>query len=303
LSDKALIRLEAGSKIPVSTVNIQWKLIEPFVEEKDDIARYGFSLGHQNASQDFYVKNKEELDLWLEKLSYVGILTDLEDDYELEMVLGRGAYSKVFLAKYRKDCKKYAIKSIDKREIKGNQENYEALIKEIKIMRKLNHPNIIKLHKIYEDEDNVHLVLDYAKGEDLYTRVLMKDNFTEKDVAKMSQKLLCVLDYLNSQNIVHRDIKLENILMDSYENDYDFKLADFGLATEATGDLKLRCGTPGYIAPEILRRQPYGTKSDLFSVGIIMYILLSGKMPFYSESVKDILVKNTECIINFNDHA
>ncbi|CAG9329412.1 unnamed protein product [Blepharisma stoltei] len=175
----------------------------------------------------------------------------------------------------------------------------ENLVNEIKVIRKLSHPNIIKIHDVYECPNHICLILDYVEHDNLFARISPKKRFDEKTVTRLARELLSVLDYLSSLNIIHRDIKLENILMTSEDNDYDFKLADFGVAAELNENSLIRCGSPGYIAPEILRKLPYDFKADIFSSGVIFYILLSGKMPFSGRNTVEILRKNREGVISF----
>mmetsp|Transcript_27483 Transcript_27483/g.27137 ORF Transcript_27483/g.27137 Transcript_27483/m.27137 type:complete len:120 (+) Transcript_27483:468-827(+) len=119
-------------------------------------------------------------------------------------------------------------------------------------MRKLDHPNILKLFRVYEDCDKVYLVLEYAEGGDLRKRLSECKKYPEEAAIKFIQKLLRVVDYMKSLNIVHKDIKLENILLTSPSDNSNFKLADFGLASECEGYLEGKCGSLGYVAPEIL---------------------------------------------------
>ncbi|CAG9335837.1 unnamed protein product [Blepharisma stoltei] len=298
LSAKFLIRLNKLSKTPEVMSNVEWKLIEPFIEENELSTRYGFTLGHKEKSKDFYVNSENELQIWLESLSSVGIMTGIKDSFTFGKIIGNGAFSNVYAATCIKTGKEYAIKVIPKQKI---TKSLDSLVREIRIMRKIKHPNIVNLYKVYESFSNVYLVLDYVKGGDLFNRIIAKKALPEKTVKKFSKKMLGVLDYLKSKEILHRDIKLENILLKSHDNDYDFKLADFGLGAEFSEKSTMRCGSPGYIAPEVLRKQPYGIEIDTFSVGIIIYILLSGKMPFHGSTPQKVLEKNRSCNICFHD--
>ncbi|CAG9323736.1 unnamed protein product [Blepharisma stoltei] len=300
---KSLVRW-TSSKQKAKMAKLEWKPLNPFIDENQDEKLYGFSLGHKNSSKDFYVKSSSELDKWVDCLSSICIMSDIEDDYQISQQIGSGNSSVVHLGVRIQDSKKFAIKKVSKKKIQKSKINLENLINEIKIMRKLNHPNIIKLHRVYESPHNIYLVLDYVKGGDLYSRILEKGSLPESTVIKFSKKLLKVLSYTQSCGVVHRDIKPENILMISKNNDYNFKLADFGLAAEVTNEnLTLRCGSPGYIAPEILRKCSYGVEADVFSAGIILYVLLSGHMPFFSKSAEGVLLRNRDCLISYRDEV
>ena len=128
---------------------------------------------------------------------------------------------------------------------------------------------------MYESDKYIHLVFEYLEGGELFERIKSKGSYQEKDAMNVMKNLLLALDYLHNQGIIHRDLKPENLILASKENDYALKIADFGLASEIkTGEnLFLRCGSPGYVAPELLEDQGYNTKADIFSAGIILYVM------------------------------
>lgn len=227
-------------------------------------------------------------------------MNGIENDFKFLKKIGKGSFADVYLASDLGTQELVAVKAINKSHYLRNPGGTIALINEISIMKKLDHPNIIKIHRIYESDTHVSLVLDYLEGGELFQRILQKGRYDEKDASKLTEKLLRVLDYMSSLNIVHRDIKLENIILVSKESDVEIKLIDFGLACEITQDVTLRCGSPGYISPEILKKQPYNTKVDVFSVGIILYIMLSGRSPFHGRSNDEILIRNRDCRLSFD---
>jgi len=143
-------------------------------------------------------------------------------------------------------------------------------------MRKLNHENIIKLHEVYESENHIYLVLELLSGGELFERIIQKGQYTEKDSCILMKNLLSALAYMHSKGIMHRDIKPENLILKESDNDWNVKIADFGLATHVNPShdyLFKRCGTPGYVAPEVLADAKYDQKVDVFSAGVILYIL------------------------------
>ena len=176
------------------------------------------------------------------------------------------------------------------------------MINEINIMRRLDQENIITLHEVHENESYIHLIVEVLKGGELFDRVAENGAFTEKDTCLLMIKLLNALKYLHSKGIMHRDLKLENLILRDNDNNYDVKLADFGLAAfvSQSDQLFKRCGTPGYVAPEILNDQKYDQKVDIFSAGIIFYIILTGTSPFPGRSYNEILMKNKNCQVNFD---
>ena len=289
------------SKKPKKMAVIIWKKLEPFTEESEQEERFGFRLIQAGIYQDFYTKTPDQLEEWLDKLSRVVILNDIEDDYIMIREIGSGNYAKVHLAQDIQEHKEFAVKSIDKEAILTSTRSVSALISEIGVMRKLNHPNLITLYRVYENQKSVHLILDYVPGGDLFHRIIERNKFTEETAAKFMKNLMEVLTYMHSMNIVHRDLKPENILMTNLDNDWEFKIADFGLACESKDEQVLRCGSPGYVAPEILKKKTYGKKVDIFSAGIILYVLLSSRAPFYGKTANEILLRNKECKIYFQD--
>jgi len=227
-------------------------------------------------------------------------MTDIKHDYNLKTAIGSGSFSNVYLAEDYEDSKKYAIKSIPKK-LLLSKTNLQALCNEIEILRLIDHPGIVKLHKVYEGKSHIYLVLDYVSGGNMLQRLLKNGPLTEVKAVKFAVKLLGILDYLKIMNIVHRDLKLENILLNSESSETDFKLTDFGLACFVDKELTQNCGSPGYVAPEILRKMPYGTKVDIFSAGVILYMVLSGRAPFAGKTPRETLLKNREAMVQFQE--
>lgn len=169
------------------------------------------------------------------------------------------------------------------------------IFNEITTMRRIEHPNIMKLERVYDEETQVCLVMEYIEGGDLFARMIDCDRISERYAAIVARKLLTALAYMHEKNIIHRDLKLENIMLTSIEEESDIKLADFGFAAETTPEnMSLYCGSPGYSAPEILLKQTYNSKVDIFSLGVVIHILLSGKAPFFGRTVEETLMKNRE---------
>lgn len=270
---KYKLNKESITKSPKSCSNLTWKRVEPYSEESTRAHRYGFRLCRGLTFYDLYTEDTSDLENWLSALSSVAIMTELEDDFVLIRELGKGSYATVYLARSRDEDKEYAIKSISKEVILKSTRNTDGIVNEVAILRKLKHPRLVSLHKIYESPTHIHLILDYVSGGELFTRILKRGSYSEERAAKFIKNMLETLEYLHGLNIVHRDLKPENILMTTKDDDTEFKIADFGFASEGCGNMSLRCGSPGYVAPEILLKKGYGTKVDIFSVGIILYVM------------------------------
>ncbi|CAG9322511.1 unnamed protein product [Blepharisma stoltei] len=278
---------------------LSWKIIDPFIEEGLHGVKYGFQIRKGEQKFDFFTDSSEDLDNWLLHLSKVVIMVEIADNYEIKGKLGNGRFGSVYLATDLDDQTFFAVKSISKSVVLKKNLVHE-LINEIEIMRMLDHPKIVKLHKVYESETHIHLVIDYMPGGNLLSRLDSLYKFSEKEASALIKDLLGVLNYLSQNGILHRDIKLENILLASESSNTDFKLADFGFACKISEGITQLCGSPGYMAPEMLKKQAYGGKVDIFSTGVLLFILLTGKAPFLCKSLRHTLAKNRECIFHFS---
>lgn len=282
---------------PKKYSEVSFKLAEPFIEVKENHERFGFRLYGKGIHQDFYTKNAVVLDEWIEALAKVCILQDIENDYEFQKQIGCGYTSTVYLAKSFYDSSSVAIKAFSKHNTLQKLKKVKLLSQEILTLRQLNHSRIVKLHRVYENKEFVYLVTEFISSEDCFSRI-QKAPFTEPQAACFIKSFLSTLSWLHSKGIIHRDIKPENIMMKP--NSLDFTLIDFGFSSSnITEDWFIRCGSAGYIAPEILRSQLYDSQVDIFSAGVVLYKLLSGENPFYHKSPKEMLRLNSRCKINF----
>jgi serine/threonine protein kinase len=283
-------------RIPKKKVCISWKTVEAFEERTDKKNRYGFRIrGHVN--EDFYASTRAELEKWLEKLSKVCICSSFEEDFYEVKEIKRGASSKVKLCRSVNDSADYAVKCINKSLFETQPAIFQGVANEISVLRRLNHPNIVKLYKVYETRTQVKLVMEYLPAGDLLQKIQKKKRFTEAETLKFMGKLLQTLNFLHEQKIVHRDLKLDNIALFSGRLE-DFKIIDFGLASDCEYGLSQKCGTPGWIAPEVLQGCIYDCKVDVFSAGVLMHTMLAGKFLFHGKSEKEILKMNSDADFN-----
>ncbi|CAI2385740.1 unnamed protein product [Moneuplotes crassus] len=206
--------------------------------------------------------------------------------YTILEILGKGSYATVYLGRaINSDNKQVAIKIFDQN--KKSRSGRE----EINILKKLNHPCVISFHDEYMHNNKHHIVLELAKGTSLLKNLKAVTRFSEIESKTIFRKILEGVDYLHRSNIAHRDLKLENIIIDKSKN---VKIIDFGFATMTTKDYKGRvfCGTPSYMAPEIVAHQTHNyMKADIWALGVILYSLLSGKFPFKAQKDKDLYSK------------
>ncbi|XP_023326569.1 calcium/calmodulin-dependent protein kinase type 1 [Eurytemora carolleeae] len=208
----------------------------------------------------------------------------VEDKYDLKDILGTGAFSQVRLAESKDDGNMYAVKIIDKKALKA-WDHIMSYIISILYVARLKHKNVVKLLEAYESRSNVYLVMQLVTGGELFDRIVEKGSYTEKDAADLIRQVLSAVSYMHEEGVVHRDLKPENLLYYSPEPDSKIMISDFGLSKmEDSGVMATACGTPGYVAPEVLAQKPYGKAVDVWSIGVISYILLCGYPPFYDEN-------------------
>jgi len=203
----------------------------------------------------------------------------------------------------KKDGKEFAIKCIKKEMVEG--EDIKLLRREVQIMKKLDHPNILKLFEVYEDEKQFFLVMELVKGKELFDKIVERGMYSERDASNIIYQVVSAVEYLHECGIAHRDLKPENLLSAGEEENEVVKIADFGFSKSFAGDdaekLMTSCGSPGYVAPEILTAESYDKSVDMWSVGVIIYILLSGYPPFYADSAPALFKKIMDVKYDFDD--
>ena len=207
-------------------------------------------------------------------------LSDYKKKYEYISSLGKGGFGKVCLFR-DKNCRnlKYAIKTLKKNYF--NSHNIQCIIDEIKILRSLDHPNIVRYFETYEEDNYIHIVMEYIPGQNFFELLTSrrKKDFTEYEVCQIITSILKSIAFIHRSNIIHRDIKPENILFSDIEDFSSLKLIDFGLSVLEKKTEKYRVGSPFYMAPEMINGN-YSNCSDMWSLGVILFLILTGKLPF-----------------------
>ncbi|KAG2488991.1 hypothetical protein HYH03_012431 [Edaphochlamys debaryana] len=215
----------------------------------------------------------------------------LRDVYKLGKTLGTGGFSVVKLATDRATGVEYACKIMALppvgQEVGENENTREDIFKEIDLLCGMNHENVIFLKEYFEEGNKVYLITELLTGGELLEAVLKRGSYTEAEARLCFVQVLRGIEYLHSKNVVHRDLKLENLLLAKQDDISLVKIADFGLAKHAVNGMQTICGTPQYVAPEVIvgaKGHVYGPGVDMWSAGVVLYILLGGYPPFWSDS-------------------
>lgn len=250
--------------------------------ELEQGAYYAFKIIFPvNKTRVYYCSSKEERNQWVEMIKQVTGFRNIYDHYQLKQDLGKGKFGEVKLGINLKTQQKVAVKTIKKKNVPVNE--LELQRREIDALRACDHPNVVKLIDTFENSEYFFIVLEYLNGGDLFEYLNKKEfKITEDRARCITHQVLNALYYLKSMGIAHRDIKLENIIMTNSDDDSDIKLIDLGLSRiigpgETTTD---PYGTLAYVAPEVLLQKAYRFEVDMWSTGVIVYVMLSGLLPF-----------------------
>ncbi|CDQ59234.1 unnamed protein product [Oncorhynchus mykiss] len=198
--------------------------------------------------------------------------------YDIERTLGKGNFAVVKLARHRITKTEVAIKIIDKSQL--DAVNLEKIYREVQIMKMLDHPHIIKLYQVMETKNMLYLVTEYAKNGEIFDYLAKHGRLSELEARRKFWQILSAVEYCHNRNIVHRDLKAENLLLDGHMN---IKIADFGFGNffQPGEPLATWCGSPPYAAPEVFEGQQYeGPQLDIWSMGVVLYVLVCGALPF-----------------------
>lgn len=222
---------------------------------------------------------------------------EIKKYYDIKDQLGTGSFAVVKRAIRKSDQKEFAVKVIKKQKL--TPEELAVVHDEVEIMHKINHPHCVKLFEIFETTKRLYMVMELLTGGELFDRIVSKGSFSEKEASEVIRDVTDAISYLHKEGIVHRDLKPENLLYLTKESSSPIKITDFGLAKFRAKDsieMHTACGTPGYVAPEVLRQENYTKAVDLWSLGVILYILLCGFPPFYHPKTSELyrLIKKGE---------
>mmetsp|Transcript_16142 Transcript_16142/g.32676 ORF Transcript_16142/g.32676 Transcript_16142/m.32676 type:complete len:361 (-) Transcript_16142:1509-2591(-) len=226
------------------------------------------------------------------KAIYVALTRRIQHFYDIGQPIGEGAFATVHLARGRITGKSYAIKLVDKSE----PQDKCYILAEINVIKSVCHPNIVRTYDLFNTKRILYFVMEYCEGGELFDVIADAGRFSELNASQVMRSIVKGVQYLHLHDIVHRDIKPENVLCVDQEWPLQVKICDFGLAgfIRDAGLESSLIGTPGYVAPEIVTHQPYGAAVDLWSCGVLLYIMLSGKMPFFGRTDQECLKRIAE---------
>ncbi|CRH02816.1 protein kinase 2, putative [Plasmodium relictum] len=250
-----------------------------------------------NEEYQFQCRSKEEYNEMSQFFNMLGFpILGFKNVYVLNKKIGKGSFSTAYIGTNILYGNRVVVKEVDKSKVKESN-----VYTEIEVLRKVMHKYIIKLISAYEQEGYVYLVLEYLKGGELFEYLNNNGAYPEQIAKKAIKRILIALEALHSNGVVHRDLKMENLMLENPNDPSSLKIIDFGLASFLNSpSMNMRCGSPGYVAPEILKYASYGTKVDIFSLGVILFNILCGYPPFRGNNVKEIFKKNMRCHISFN---
>ena len=278
-------------------------LEDSYVKPVDDGQKgyFGISIhtssAHGERTKVLYAKTSEERDEWLSALRQACRAVPFDEDYEEQGEIGRGRFSQVISAKRKGDGKLFAVKKINKVDLQEDEK--ELLRTEIAILKLVNHPHIIRLENVYETSSWLYIVMEYLEGGELFDRIVGRSRFKENEARELVKPLVDAMAYLHSLGIAHRDLKPENIL--TGETLHDLKIADFGLSKiiHPTEKMNKPCGTLSYVAPEVLTGKGYGKQADMWSIGVILFLVVRGKLPFDGRDKEEIAAKTVRETLDF----
>ena len=279
-----------------------------FVKEGEDIVvnevkYFSIVIYYYKKEKIYYFDSKENRNIWLEKFRNVIGQKDIKDNYEIsEKIIGKGSSCSVVYGENIKTKQNVSIKIINKKNLHYNY--LELAMNELYILKICQSPHIIKLYDIYETNNNIYIVMEYCKSGNLHYYFNDNNKLQENLVKEIVYKFLLAINFIHSLGIIHRDIKLANILFFD-ESKANIRLVDFGLGKilGSNEKTKERCGTLGFAAPELLENKPYSKPVDFWSAGVVTYYLLCGHLPFNNVSREEVIRQTIEDPIPFKENV
>eukprot|EP00943_MAST-04B_sp_MAST-4B-sp1_P001807 g1807.t1 len=294
---------------PDGAIYLAGAYVSPLDKNKNDAAKSKFfgieimtSTGGERDVRQLYATTKRDQEFWISALRKASDTKSIDLEYEILQQIGIGRFSKVYRCKKKNGSnEEYAVKIMQKESM--NAKELELLRMEIAVMKLMTHPNVITLEDIYESKSKIHIVMELVRGGELFQHIVGRKRFSEMEAFKLIRPIADALKYIHSLGIVHRDLKPENILCEKGLK--NIRIADFGLSqlVAPTHQLKLACGTLSYVAPEVLNSQGYGSPADIWSLGVIAFLVVRGKLPYTAKTQEETVenIKACKNVIGLDD--
>jgi serine/threonine protein kinase len=255
---------------------------------------YTFSVVYPTKVRYYYVDNEKDYKIWVEAMKAATSFANLTEIYDVKEKLGNGKFGLVRLGIHKQTGRKVAVKIMSKKDMSTS--DLELVRTEIEILKICQHPSIIGLHEVFENTDYFYIIMEYCSGGDLFTYIEKRGfRLPEPRAFQIIHQLCCAAYYVHSYGIAHRDLKPENILMTNDSEEAEIKVLDFGLSKIIGPNESCTepYGTLCYVAPEVLLEHPYTKAVDMWSIGVITYLLIAGCLPFDHESDERQIAKMT----------
>ena len=305
------LRSEQTPKI-LAVMPVQWVRVDYISGRvhEDREAHFCFRFVRNMKYVDLFTDDENNFREWRSQLCKVFLQCDFHTKFNTVKMIGKGSFARVYLVENKETGQRFAVKAFSKEYLMSQDKGKKSLINEIEVMQKLKHPCVMNLEEVHESKNSIYLVLELLEGGELLNFISAKESLGPKDCMRAMRCLLEGIDHMAEKKIMHRDLKPDNLIFkEKGRNEFGtLKIVDFGLATvhDIPEYLFKRCGTPGFVAPEVINAPSnenihYTPKCDVFSAGVIFYILLTEKSPFDGKSFKEILQKNKQCKIDYRN--
>lgn len=297
LWDHIILIKESPTKKPIGFMDVSYSRLKLTINAEGKRLR----LIKNKKYEELWSDDEESLTQWYDRLGKFCVYSNFRSDYEVLTLLGKGNFAKVYLVEHKVTRQQFSAKIFDKELIKGDPFEMKCFLYEVTMLREVAGPSLLNTSKIYEGETNIYCVGQYCSGGTIYEYLKQHGKPTENHALSVMRQVLEALAYLQKKRLIHRDLKPENIMFND-KNYETITLVDFGFMTRVE-EFKLlftRCGTPGYVAPEVLADLNYDTSADIYSAGILFYALLTKKNPFQNKSYSKLIKNNKAGTVDFS---
>lgn len=280
LPHQIMIRTSKDKPVSGSIVVEYCKLSLAFNLNKGKKIVHMVELSSGTTSTCLYSSSKELILEWARHLKRFTVCYDFERDFEPRDKVGEGTYGTVITAKNKNDGRHYAAKKLEKCRIRDNPAELAFILNELKLMSVIEHTDVVRLIAVYEDQDVLYLVTNLFTGNELLLKVLLSNGLGSEEAIYLGHRLLLILNYLEQKQIIHHDIKPQNLIFRDSSETSDMCLIDFGLAAKVSRENLCHevNGTKGFMAPEVAQGLPHDTRADVYSAGILIYFMLTAEM-------------------------